>query len=130
MRFPKPVELYGVLKFFGSNIVTSEFDEWKPHRKVAAPAFSEVRGYHLTAPGLTNNGSQKNNKLAFEASVRAVTSLFEGEWVGRQEIIVDDALHLTMTVSSSDVVLIFEDSLTFLYSLLLWQSPLLASGIK
>ena len=43
MKFPKPVEMYDVLKFFGSNIVTSEFDEWKQHRKVAAPAFSEVR---------------------------------------------------------------------------------------
>ena len=130
MRFPKPVELYGVLKFFGSNIVTSEFDEWKPHRKVAAPAFSEVRGYHLTAPSPTNNGSQKNNKLAFEASVRAVTSLFEGEWLGRQEIIVHDALHLTMTVSSNGITLVLGDSLTILYSSLLWQSPLPASGMK
>ena len=86
--------------------MTSEFDEWKPHRKVAAPAFSEVRGY-LTAPGLTNGGSQKNNKLAFEASVRAVTSLFEGEWVGRQETIVDDALHLTMMVSSNGITLVW-----------------------
>ena len=124
------MDLYETLKVFGSNIVTSGSDEWKHHRKVTAPAFSEVRGYRLTAPGPTNDGSQKNNKLAFEASVRAVTSLFEGEWLGKQEIILEDALHLTMTVSSSGVVLIFEDSLTFLYSSLLWQSPLLASGIK
>ena len=42
-RFPKPVEHYGILKFFGNNIVTTEFDEWKRYRKIAAPAFSEVR---------------------------------------------------------------------------------------
>lgn len=41
-RFPKPVWRYGLLKFFGSNIVASEFDEWKRYRKVSAPAFSEV----------------------------------------------------------------------------------------
>ena len=45
MRFPKPVEAYDVLNFFGSNIVTLEFDEWRQHRKVAAPAFGEVRGH-------------------------------------------------------------------------------------
>jgi len=44
-RFPRPTEPYRVLKFFGSNIVTAEFDEWKRYRKIAAPAFSEVRHY-------------------------------------------------------------------------------------
>jgi cytochrome P450 len=37
------VEEYGALAFFGGNIVVSEGDEWKKYRKVAAPAFSEVR---------------------------------------------------------------------------------------
>ena len=41
-RFPKPIWQYGILTFFGGNIVVSEFDEWKRYRKVAAPAFSEV----------------------------------------------------------------------------------------
>jgi hypothetical protein len=41
-RFPKPVRPYKMLSFFGSNIVTTEFDEWKRHRKIAAPSFSEV----------------------------------------------------------------------------------------
>ena len=63
MRFPKPVELYGVLKFFGSNIVTSEFDEWKPHRKVAAPAYSEVRGYHQQHPALLTTVRRKTISL-------------------------------------------------------------------
>ena len=42
-RFPKPVNLYEVLIIFGTNIVASEGEEWKKYRKIAAPAFSEVR---------------------------------------------------------------------------------------
>ena len=44
-RFPKPLNQYAVLAFFGNNIVVSEGEEWKKHRKIAAPAFSEVRHY-------------------------------------------------------------------------------------
>lgn len=57
--FPKPTELYGGLSRFGNvsdtsfitiviltqilqNIVTTEGDEWRKHRRIAAPAFSEV----------------------------------------------------------------------------------------
>jgi hypothetical protein len=46
-----------------------------------------------------NYDSQTNKKLAFE-SVRAITQLFEGGWRGKQEIAVDNALDLTMAVSS------------------------------
>jgi len=56
-----------------------------------------MTGHHDTP----NNGSQKNNKLAFEESMRALTSLYEGGWCDKQEVVVDDALHLTLTVSST-----------------------------
>lgn len=49
---------------------------------------------------VSNDGLQKNNKLAFEESVRVVTSLCDGKWDGKQEIVVDDALDLTMAASS------------------------------
>ncbi|KAF9653322.1 cytochrome P450 [Thelephora ganbajun] len=89
LRFPKPVQDYKILKFFGNNIVTTEFDEWKRYRRIAAPAFGE-----------------KNNKLAFEESVRAIASLYEGRWRDKQKIVVDEALHLTleaalMTISAA-----------------------------
>ena len=42
---------------------------------------------------------QKNNKLSFEESVRAITSLYEGGWSGKQEIALDNTLDLTMAVS-------------------------------
>jgi cytochrome P450 len=50
-RFPKPVNLYATLLVFGTNIVASEGEEWKKYRKIAAPAFSEVRfetGFRLS----------------------------------------------------------------------------------
>ena len=44
---------------------------------------------------------KRNNNLAFEESVRVITSLYEGAWHGKQEVVVDDALDLTMEVSSA-----------------------------
>ena len=41
-RFPKPIDEYGALSFFGHNIVVSEGEEWKKYRKISAPAFSDV----------------------------------------------------------------------------------------
>lgn len=42
-KFPKDVNHYAPLAFFGSNVVVSEGEEWKKFRKIVAPAFSEVR---------------------------------------------------------------------------------------
>ena len=39
--FLKPVEIYGVVDIFGNSILSSEGDNWKRHRKIVAPAFSE-----------------------------------------------------------------------------------------
>lgn len=58
--FSKPIKMYKVLSFFGPNIVASEFDEWKRHRRVAAPSFSET-----------------NNRLVYEETTRIVTELFQ-----------------------------------------------------
>lgn len=42
-RFPKPTDRYAVLRVFGTNITSTEGDEWKHQRKMVASAFSEVR---------------------------------------------------------------------------------------
>lgn len=39
--FVKPVELYAIVDIYGPSILTTEGEEWKRHRKVVAPAFSE-----------------------------------------------------------------------------------------
>lgn len=49
---------------------------------------------------MSTDVSQKNNKRAFEESMRAITSLYEGSWHAKQEVVVDDTLSLTMGVSS------------------------------
>jgi hypothetical protein len=59
-NFPKPTELYESLSLFGRNIVGTEHDEWRKHRKVASPAFSE-----------------RNNALVFQETTRIVLDLFE-----------------------------------------------------
>ncbi|KAG8831296.1 hypothetical protein FRC17_003343 [Serendipita sp. 399] len=38
--FPKPTEEYGVLGYFGDNVVIAERANWRRQRKVSAPAFS------------------------------------------------------------------------------------------
>lgn len=39
--FLKPIELYGIVDIFGVSMLSSEGDNWKRHRKIVAPAFSE-----------------------------------------------------------------------------------------
>ncbi|GHJ86552.1 hypothetical protein NliqN6_2954 [Naganishia liquefaciens] len=40
-KFQKPVKAYEILKVFGSNIVVTEGEEWRRHRKIVVPGFSE-----------------------------------------------------------------------------------------
>ena len=39
--WPKPIEEYGVLSYFGSNVVIVEGEGWRRQRRVGAPAFSK-----------------------------------------------------------------------------------------
>jgi cytochrome P450 len=39
--FEKPVETYEILRIFGESVITTEGAEWRRHRKVVAPSFSE-----------------------------------------------------------------------------------------
>ena len=74
--FPKPVAIYRVLKIYGDNVVVTEHEEvripvfdrnvlmhrhqWKRHRKVGAPAFSE-----------------RTNSLVHRETTRVVLNLFD-----------------------------------------------------
>ncbi|OBZ67844.1 hypothetical protein A0H81_12320 [Grifola frondosa] len=81
-RFPKPLEPYKVLSFFGSNIVVTEGDEWKRQRKIAAPAFSE-----------------RNNRLVWDESVNIVLDLFENVWGTQDNITVNHIVDLTVPIA-------------------------------
>lgn len=39
--FPKPVDLYDVLEIYGRNLLTVEGKEWRRHRRITAPPFTE-----------------------------------------------------------------------------------------
>ncbi|KAI0030495.1 cytochrome P450 [Vararia minispora EC-137] len=80
-RFPKPLEMYGPIKIFGTNVVTTEGSEWRKHRKIAAPAFSE-----------------KNYRMVWGETARIMRDLLESEWQHAPEIKVD-AIDLTIPLT-------------------------------
>ncbi|ETW77984.1 cytochrome P450 monooxygenase 13 [Heterobasidion irregulare TC 32-1] len=81
-RFPKPVEQYKVLQFFGRNIVASEGEEWKRYRKIVAPAFSE-----------------RNNKLVWDETIRIMIDMFDNVWHNAPEISTDHCIELTVPIA-------------------------------
>ncbi|KAG1736097.1 cytochrome P450 [Suillus paluster] len=81
-RFPKPLDQYTPLTFFGRNIVASEGDEWKRYRKIVAPAFSE-----------------RNNRLVLETTMQIMVDLFDTVWAGRDEVVVNHAVDLTLPIA-------------------------------
>ncbi|OJA18658.1 hypothetical protein AZE42_11162 [Rhizopogon vesiculosus] len=80
--FQKPLSQYAVLKVFGGNIVTSEGDEWKCYRKVVARAFSE-----------------RSNRLVLDATTQIMLELFDTVWTGKNEVVIDHAVDLTLPMA-------------------------------
>ena len=62
--FPKPLDLYSRLNIFGKNVLTTEGDDWRVHRRVTAPSFSE-----------------KNNRLVFQEALHHVQAML-ALWTG------------------------------------------------
>lgn len=58
--FVKPVAQYKVIDILGGSIVTAEGQEWKRHKKIVGPSFSE-----------------KSNKMVFEESLRQAKGMLE-----------------------------------------------------
>ncbi|EPE35655.1 Cytochrome P450 [Glarea lozoyensis ATCC 20868] len=58
--FVKPVTNYKVIDILGGSIVTAEGHEWKRHKKIVGPSFSE-----------------KSNKMVFEESLRQTNGMLE-----------------------------------------------------
>ena len=101
-RFPKPVHQYSSLKFFGSNIIASEGDEWRKYRKVVAPAFSDVSvtcDTHLQYLSLIFTPFKRNNRLVWDESIKVVQDMFETVWENKERVVVDDCLDVTLPVT-------------------------------
>ncbi|KAF9450841.1 cytochrome P450 [Macrolepiota fuliginosa MF-IS2] len=81
-RFPKPVENYAALSFFGFNIVASEGEIWKKYRKITAPAFSD-----------------RNNKLVWDETIGIMNDLFNNVWGSKEVITVDHCRDVTLPIA-------------------------------
>ncbi|QSZ36489.1 hypothetical protein DSL72_006369 [Monilinia vaccinii-corymbosi] len=62
--FPKPLASYRILDIFGRNIITTEGIEWREHRKIFSPSFTE-----------------KNNVLVFAESCSQAQGMLR-KWLG------------------------------------------------
>ena len=83
-NFPKPTEVYETLALFGRNIVVTEHEEWRKHRKVASPAFSE-----------------RNNALVFQETTRIVLDLFQmwKEQGNEDMVVIPDVTNVTFDLA-------------------------------
>ncbi|KAI5122235.1 hypothetical protein M0805_007102 [Coniferiporia weirii] len=81
-KWVKPVEHYGLMSQFGGNILATEGDEWKKHRKIANPAFSE-----------------SNNKRVWNEAVRITLDMINNVWENKAEVPIDNAVDITLALA-------------------------------
>lgn len=87
--FPKPISMYGGIDIFGKNVVTTEGQFWRHHRRIVAPPFNEA-----------------NNHLVWAESLYQTQSMLK-VWVGAEgnddrpvETLAEDAMRLSLYVIS------------------------------
>ncbi|KAL8828129.1 MAG: hypothetical protein Q9170_006732 [Blastenia crenularia] len=88
-EFPKPVEVYGSVNLYGQNVVGTEGQVWKHHRKTVSSPFNE-----------------KNNRLVWLESIRQAQAMIRG-WMGDQtessatiHTVAKDCMRLSLHVIS------------------------------
>ncbi|KIJ53673.1 hypothetical protein M422DRAFT_154354, partial [Sphaerobolus stellatus SS14] len=74
----KPTEVYAILNVFGPNTVSTEGPEWKRHRRITAPTFSE-----------------RNNKFVWDETLRVLDDMFDAWGRNTPEIFADDVVEIT-----------------------------------
>ena len=83
--FPKPIEMYGSVDLFGKNVVSTEGQVWRHHRKITSPPFTE-----------------SNNQLVWQESLRQGKSMVTS-WIGNGDAshssIISDISAATMRLS-------------------------------
>jgi cytochrome P450 len=85
--FPKPIQLYTSIDIYGKNVLTVEGAEWRRHRKLISPPFTE-----------------KNNHLVWIETLDQTQVMLNG-WLGKDgkgdqtvERIMDDTMRLSLHV--------------------------------
>jgi cytochrome P450 len=85
--FPKPIQIYTSIDIYGKNVLTVEGAEWRRHRKLVSPPFTE-----------------KNNQLVWTETLEQTQAMLKG-WVGKDgkgdqtvERVMDDTMRLSLHV--------------------------------
>ena len=88
--FPKPTHIYTSLDIYGKNVVSTEREIWRKHRKATSPPFTE-----------------KNNHLVWNESIRQAEAML-ASWVGMDgrgnqttDRVMDDTMRLALNVISA-----------------------------
>ncbi len=66
--FPKPIEIYKSVDLFGKNVVSTEGQTWRHHRRITSPPFTE-----------------KSNQLVWQESLNQAQSMMSG-WMCRDSV--------------------------------------------
>jgi hypothetical protein len=85
--FLKPVERYRIVNLFGNSILTQEGHEWRRHKKIVGPSFSE-----------------KSNRLVFEETLRQTESMVN-MWASEGRNTKDDMMVKNTAVDTATLSL-------------------------
>lgn len=82
---------------YGRNVLTTEGEDWRIHRKITAPTFSEV---NFCRPSWTIwlTFFKSNNKLVCQETISALEGLFE-TWGGKDCVEIGNVTDVTVAVS-------------------------------
>ena len=82
--FPRPVESYTLLNVFGRNLVSTEGEVWKRHRKIISP-----------------NINEKNNALVFSESIHEAQQMLN-KWIEKKgqtiKDVSEDMMRMTLHI--------------------------------
>ena len=81
--FPKPTQIYRSLDIYGKNVVSTEGQMWRQHRKATSPPFTEA-----------------NNHLVWAETIDQAQKMLNS-WVGKTvDRVMDDTMRLSLHVIS------------------------------
>ena len=89
--FPKPLEVYESLRIYGNNVVTSEGQTWKHHRKITSPPFSEKANHLVWSETLEQCHSMVNSWFDGNTGNKGSKTIYT---------VADDAMRLSLYVIS------------------------------
>ena len=89
--FPKPAEIYGFLNVYGDNVISSEGQLWRHHRKITSPPFSEKNNHLVWTETLEQCQAMVNSWLDGDTGKTESKTLYT---------LADDVMRLSLYVIS------------------------------